>query len=174
MKEPNCNRFFPLAFSNQCCPIQTIPIDQTQLQRLIALLNQLINLLPLFLLNPNDPALKQALINLFNEFLNLLNSLTPSSETNFLKQLIQSILNLLQDPTFDLGKFLSYLQQLFSALAPFFSSLIIDPATLQLLSNLLAQLIGAAPISGPTGATGPTGDTGATGATGPTGDTGAT
>ncbi|WP_257141393.1 collagen-like repeat preface domain-containing protein, partial [Bacillus toyonensis] len=155
MKDSNCNKFLPSVFSNEnCCSTQTIPIDQTKLQQLITLLNALISLLPQFLLNPNDPELKQALINLFNQFLDLLNSLIPSPEINFLKQLIQAILNLLQASTFDLGKFLSYLQQLFSALASFFFSLIIDPATLQLLLKLLTQLIGAGIISGPPGPTG--------------------
>ncbi|MGM2853629.1 collagen-like repeat preface domain-containing protein, partial [Bacillus cereus group sp. Bce028] len=96
------------------------------------------------------------------QLLNLLNELAPSPEGNFLKQLIQSIINLLQSPNPNLGQLLSLLQQFYSALAPFFFSLIIDPASLQLLLNLLTQLIGATPGGGPTGATG------ATGATGPT------
>ncbi len=101
--------------------------------------------------------------------MNLLNELAPSPEGNFLKQLIQSIINLLQSPNPDLGQLLSLLQQFFSALAPFFFSLILDPASLQLLLNLLVQLIGATPGGGPTGPTrdtGPTGETGLTGATG--------
>ncbi|EEM89654.1 hypothetical protein bthur0012_22660 [Bacillus thuringiensis serovar pulsiensis BGSC 4CC1] len=102
--------------------------------------------------------------------MNLLNELAPSPEGNFLKQLIQSIINLLQSPNPDLGQLLSLLQQFFSALAPFFFSLILDPASLQLLLNLLVQLIGATPGGGPTGPTGPTGPGG--GATGPTGPTG--
>ncbi|EJR62179.1 BclB domain-containing protein [Bacillus cereus VD115] len=55
---------------------------------------------------------------------------------------------------------LSLLQQFYSALVPFFFSLIIDPASLQLLLNLLVQLIGATPGGGPTGATGAAGATG--------------
>jgi len=106
--------------------------------------------------------------------LNLLNELAPSPEGNFLKQLIQSIINLLQSPNPDLGQLLSLLQQFFSALAPFFFSLILDPASLQLLLNLLVQLIGATPGGGPTGPTGDTGLAGATGDTGPTGATGVT
>ncbi|EEM77740.1 hypothetical protein bthur0010_22110 [Bacillus thuringiensis serovar pondicheriensis BGSC 4BA1] len=102
--------------------------------------------------------------------MNLLNELAPSPEGNFLKQLIQSIINLLQSPNPDLGQLLSLLQQFYSALAPFFFSLIIDPASLQLLLNLLTQLIGATPGGGATGPTGPTGPGG--GATGPTGPTG--
>nr|WP_254916584.1 exosporium glycoprotein BclB-related protein [Bacillus cereus] len=131
-----------------------------------------------FFANPSD-ANRLALLNLFTQLLNLLNELAPSPEGNFLKQLIQSIINLLQSPNPDLGQLLSLLQQFYSALAPFFFSLIIDPASLQLLLNLLTQLIVATPgggATGPTGPTGPTGDTGlagATGATGPTGDTGA-
>ena len=134
--------------------------------------------------------------------MNLLNELAPSPEGNFLKQLIQSIINLLQSPNPNLGQLLSLLQQFYSALAPFFFSLILDPASLQLLLNLLAQLIGVTPggrsnrsagpaggregsrssrladweeEQGATGATGPTGDTGlagATGSKGPAGDTG--
>ncbi len=104
--------------------------------------------------------------------MNLLNELAPSPEGNFLKQLIQSIINLLQSPNPNLSQLLSLLQQFYSALAPFFFSLIIDPASLQLLLNLLTQLIGATPGGGPTGPTGPTGPGG--GATGLTGATGAT
>ena len=77
--------------------------------------------------------------------MNLLNELAPSPEGNFLKQLIQSIINLLQSPNPNLGQLLSLLQQFYSALAPFFFSLILDPASLQLLLNLLAQLIGVTP-----------------------------
>ena len=118
---------------------------------------------------------------MFTQLLNLLNELAPSPEGNFLKQLIQSIINLLQSPNPNLSQLLSLLQQFYSALAPFFFSLIIDPASLQLLLNLLTQLIGATPGGGATGATYPNGRRsnrskyykypggGATGPTGPTG-----
>ena len=85
---------------------------------------------------------------MFTQLLNLLNELAPSPEGNFLKQLIQSIINLLQSPNPNLSQLLSLLQQFYSALAPFFFSLIIDPASLQLLLNLLTQLIGATPGGG--------------------------
>ncbi|MGH1297833.1 exosporium glycoprotein BclB-related protein [Bacillus pretiosus] len=172
----NCNN--PIVFTPDCCNNpQTVPITSEQLGRLITLLNSLIAAIAAFFANPSD-ANRLALLNLFTQLLNLLNELAPSPEGNFLKQLIQSIINLLQSPNPDLGQLLSLLQQFFSALAPFFFSLIIDPASLQLLLNLLVQLIGATPGGGPTGPTGPTGPgggaTGATGATGPTGATGAT
>ncbi|AJG52635.1 hypothetical protein AS54_2528 [Bacillus cereus 03BB102] len=181
----NCNN--PIVFTPDCCNNpQTVPITSEQLGRLITLLNSLIAAIAAFFANPSD-ANRLALLNLFTQLLNLLNELAPSPEGNFLKQLIQSIINLLQSPNPDLGQLLSLLQQFFSALAPFFFSLILDPASLQLLLNLLVQLIGATPGGGPTGptgptgpgggATGPTGPTGpgggATGPTGPTGDTGA-
>ncbi|MGZ7149482.1 exosporium glycoprotein BclB-related protein [Bacillus sp. BC08] len=171
----NCNN--PIVFTPDCCNNpQTVPITSEQLGRLITLLNSLIAAIAAFFANPSD-ANRLALLNLFTQLLNLLNELAPSPEGNFLKQLIQSIINLLQSPNPDLGQLLSLLQQFFSALAPFFFSLIIDPASLQLLLNLLVQLIGATPGGGPTGPTGPTGPgggaTGATGATGPTGATGA-
>ncbi|MDR4409864.1 collagen-like repeat preface domain-containing protein [Bacillus anthracis] len=169
----NCNN--PIVFTPDCCNNpQTVPITSEQLGRLITLLNSLIAAIAAFFANPSD-ANRLALLNLFTQLLNLLNELAPSPEGNFLKQLIQSIINLLQSPNPDLGQLLSLLQQFYSALAPFFFSLIIDPASLQLLLNLLTQLIGATPGGGATGPTGPTGDTGlagATGATGPTGDTG--
>ncbi|MGM2816047.1 exosporium glycoprotein BclB-related protein [Bacillus cereus group sp. Bce001] len=192
----NCNN--PIVFTPDCCNNpQTVPITSEQLGRLITLLNSLIAAIAAFFANPSD-ANRLALLNLFTQLLNLLNELAPSPEGNFLKQLIQSIINLLQSPNPNLGQLLSLLQQFYSALAPFFFSLILDPASLQLLLNLLAQLIGVTPgggatgptgptgpgggVTGPTGptgpgggATGPTGDTGAagpTGATGPTGDTG--
>jgi len=172
----NCN---PIIFTADCCNNpQTVPISSEQLGRLITLLNSLISAVAAFFANPSD-ANRLALLNLFTQLLNLLNELPPSPEGNYLKQLIQSIINVLQSPNPDLSKLLSLLQQFYSALAPFFFSLIIDPSSLQLLLNLLVQLIGATPGGGPTGATGatgPTGDTGPTGAgvTGPTGDTGLT
>ncbi|WP_375542062.1 collagen-like repeat preface domain-containing protein [Bacillus paranthracis] len=55
-----------------------------------------------FFANPSD-ANRLALLNLFTQLLNLLNELAPSPEGNFLKQLIQSIINLLQSPNPNLG-----------------------------------------------------------------------
>ncbi|HHI3613527.1 TPA: exosporium glycoprotein BclB-related protein [Bacillus anthracis] len=168
----NCNN--PIVFTPDCCNNpQTVPITSEQLGRLITLLNSLIAAIAAFFANPSD-ANRLALLNLFTQLLNLLNELAPSPEGNFLKQLIQSIINLLQSPNPNLSQLLSLLQQFFSALAPFFFSLILDPASLQLLLNLLVQLIGATPGGGATGPTGPTGDTGLAGATGPTGPTGDT
>ncbi|OQR56545.1 exosporium glycoprotein BclB-related protein [Bacillus sp. CDB3] len=172
----NCN---PIVFTPECCNNpQTVPITTDQLGRLITILNSLVSAIAAFFANPSD-ANRLALLNLFTQLLNLLNELAPSPEGNFLKQLIQSIINVLQSPNPDLSKLLSLLEQFYSALASFFFSLIIDPASLQLLLNLLTQLIGATPGGGPTGATGATGATGptgagATGATGATGVTGAT
>ncbi|MDA2385176.1 collagen-like repeat preface domain-containing protein [Bacillus cereus] len=166
----HCNN--PIVFTPDCCNNpQTVPITSEQLGRLITLLNSLIAAIAAFFANPSD-ANRLALLNLFTQLLNLLNELAPSPEGNFLKQLIQSIINLLQSPNPNLGQLLSLLQQFYSALAPFFFSLILDPASLQLLLNLLAQLIGVTPGGGATGPTGPTGDTGLAGATGPTGATG--
>ncbi|HDR4351351.1 TPA: collagen-like repeat preface domain-containing protein [Bacillus cereus] len=164
----HCNN--PIVFTPDCCNNpQTVPITSEQLGRLITLLNSLISAIAAFFANPSD-ANRLALLNLFTQLLNLLNELAPSPEGNFLKQLIQSIINLLQSPNPNLSQLLSLLQQFYSALAPFFFSLIIDPASLQLLLNLLTQLIGATPGGGPTGPTGPTGPGGgATGATGATG-----
>ncbi|MDM5239248.1 exosporium glycoprotein BclB-related protein [Bacillus cereus] len=172
----NCN---PIIFTADCCNNpQTVPISSEQLGRLITLLNSLISAVAAFFANPSD-ANRLALLNLFTQLLDLLNELPPSPEGKYLKQLIQSIINVLQSPNPDLSKLLSLLQQFYSALAPFFFSLIIDPSSLQLLLNLLVQLIGATPGGGPTGATGATGPTGGTGptgagATGPTGGTGPT
>ncbi|PGW45398.1 exosporium glycoprotein BclB-related protein [Bacillus cereus] len=164
----HCNN--PIVFTPDCCNNpQTVPITSEQLGRLITLLNSLIAAIAAFFANPSD-ANRLALLNLFTQLLNLLNELAPSPEGNFLKQLIQSIINLLQSPNPNLSQLLSLLQQFYSALAPFFFSLIIDPASLQLLLNLLTQLIGATPGGGATGPTGPTGPGG--GATGPTGPTG--
>ncbi|EMW0391630.1 collagen-like protein, partial [Bacillus cereus] len=183
----NCN---PIVFTSDCCDNpQTVPITSQQLGQLITLLNSLITAIAAFFADPSD-ANRLTLLNLFTQLLDLLNSLAPSPEGNYLKQLIQSIITLLQSPNPDLGQLASLLQQFYSALAPFFFSLILDPASLQLLLNLLTQLIGATPgagATGPTGATGatgptgpagtgggagPTGDTGPAGPTGPTGDTG--
>lgn len=55
-------------------------------------------------------------------------------------------------PNLDLGQLSSLLQQFNAGLSSFLSTLIIDPATLQLLFSLIPQLIKSSP-----GATGPTG-----------------
>ncbi|MEW4132045.1 collagen-like repeat preface domain-containing protein [Bacillus thuringiensis] len=169
----HCN---PVFFTAECCNNpQTIPITGQQLNQLITLLNSLITAIASFFADPSE-ANRLILINLFNQFLDLLNSLIPSPEGNYLKQLIQSILTILQSPVPNLSQLAVLLQQFYSALAPFFFALIIDPASLQLLLNLLVQLINATPgpagATGATGATGPTGPAGATGATGPTGPAG--
>ncbi|MDF9507701.1 collagen-like repeat preface domain-containing protein [Bacillus cereus] len=173
-----CN---PVLFTAECCNNpRTIPITGQQLNQLITLLNSLVTAIASFFADPSE-ANRLILINLFNQFLDLLNSLIPSPEGNYLKQLIQSILTILQSPVPNLSQLAVLLQQFYSALAPFFFALIIDPASLQLLLNLLVQLINATPgptgptgATGATGATGPAGATGATGATGPAGATGAT
>ncbi|MDA2616114.1 collagen-like repeat preface domain-containing protein [Bacillus cereus] len=166
----HCN---PIVFTPDCCNNpQTVPITSQQLGQLITLLNSLITAIAAFFADPSD-ANRLTLLNLFTQLLDLLNTLAPSPEGNYLKQLIQSIITLLQSPNPDLGQLASLLQQFYSALAPFFFSLILDPASLQLLLNLLTQLIGATPGAGATGPTGPAGTGGgATGPTGPTGDTG--
>ncbi|WP_141531210.1 collagen-like repeat preface domain-containing protein, partial [Bacillus thuringiensis] len=160
MKHNDCfgdNNCTPIIFTANCYNNpQTVPITSEQVGRLITLLNSLISAIVAFFANSSD-ANRLALLNLFTQLLNLLNELAPSPEGNFLKKLIQSIINLLQAPNPDLGQFLSLLQQFYSAFVPFFFSLIIDPASLQLLLNLLTQLIGATPGDGPTGATGPQG-----------------
>ncbi|MDI6680116.1 collagen-like repeat preface domain-containing protein, partial [Bacillus wiedmannii] len=162
----HCN---PVIFTAECCNNpQTIFISSVQLSQLITLLNSLITAIANFFANPNE-ANRLILIDLFNQLLDLLSSLIPSPEGNYLIQLIQSILTILQSPAPNLSQLAILLQQFYSALAPFFFALIIDPASLQLLLNLLIQLINATP--GPTGPTGPTGATGATGATGVTGPT---
>ncbi|MCQ6336222.1 collagen-like repeat preface domain-containing protein [Bacillus cereus] len=161
-----------IIFSQECCNNpQTVIITNQQLTQLILLLQSLIAAVVTFFANPSD-ANKQVVINIFNQLLVLLESLIPSPEGNFLIQLIQSILSLLQSSTVNLQQLAVLLQQFYSALAPFFFTLIIDPVSLQVLLNLLVQLINATP--GPTGDTGPTGPTGDTGPTGPTGDTGPT
>ncbi|PER85498.1 collagen-like repeat preface domain-containing protein, partial [Bacillus cereus] len=154
----NCN---PIVFSADCCKNpQSVPITREQLSQLITLLNSLVSAISAFFTNPSD-ANRLALLNLFNQFLIFLNSLLPSPEVNFLKQLTQSIIVLLQSPAPNLGQLSTLLQQFYSALAQFFFALDlipiscdsnVDPATLQILFNLLIQLINATP-----GATGPTG-----------------
>ncbi|PFY07633.1 collagen-like repeat preface domain-containing protein, partial [Bacillus toyonensis] len=156
----NCN---PIVFSADCCKNpQSVPITSQQLSQLITLLNSLIPAISAFFANPSD-ANRVALLNLFNQFLIFLNSLLSSPEVNFLKQLTQSIIVLLQSPAPNLGQLSTLLQQFYSALAQFFFALDlipvscdsnVDPATLQLLFSLLIQLINATP-----GATGPTGPT---------------
>ncbi|HGH7183352.1 TPA: collagen-like repeat preface domain-containing protein, partial [Bacillus luti] len=162
----NCN---PIVFTPDCCNNpQTVPISSEQLDRLKAILNSLISAVAAFFANPSD-ANRLVLLNLFTQLLALLNELPPSPEGKYLKELITSIITVLQSPNPNLSELLSLLQQFYSALAPFFFSLIIDPANLQMLLNLLVQLIGATPGGGPTGPTGATGPAGATGATGATG-----
>ncbi|PEA86358.1 collagen-like repeat preface domain-containing protein [Bacillus thuringiensis] len=164
-----------IVFTQECCQnVQTIFISNQQFRQLVSLLTSLITAVAAFFADPSD-ANKLTLINIFNQLLELLESLVPSPEGNYLIQLIQSILALLQSPTVNLQQLAVLLQQFYSALAPFFFALIIDPAQLQILLNLLVQLINATPgPTGPTGATGATGPTGPTGPAGPAGATGAT
>ncbi|WP_242263153.1 collagen-like repeat preface domain-containing protein [Bacillus cereus group sp. BfR-BA-01511] len=168
----HCNKF---SFIPDCCNnLQTVPITSQQISQLIFLLNSLIAAIAAFFVNPSD-ANRLVLINLFNQLLVLIQSLAPSPEGNYLIQLIQSILLLLQSPTPNLTQIAILLQQFYSALATFFFTLIVDSSVLQLLLNLVIQLINVTPIpTGVTGATGPTGDPGATGATGATGAPGET
>ncbi|PEE18310.1 collagen-like repeat preface domain-containing protein [Bacillus cereus] len=156
----NCN---PIVFSADCCKNpQSVPITSQQLSQLITLLNSLVSAITAFFANPSN-ANRLALLDLFNQFLIFLNSLLPSPEVNFLKQLTQSIIVLLQSPAPNLGQLSTLLQQFYSALAQFFFALDlipvscnsnVDSATLQLLFGLLIQLINATP--GATGATGAT------------------
>ncbi|WP_420973765.1 exosporium glycoprotein BclB-related protein [Bacillus thuringiensis] len=201
MSSRDCNnpmKYVPIQ-SSACFPTQTTPIHSTQLSQLFNILAGLIQSIPVLFVDPSL-ANRQVVVNLFQQLLDVLNSLMPSAEINYVKQLIQAILNLLQLPlvtvetvqasndvtaqqlsTSQLGQLYSLLQQLYSALAAFFFSLIIDSATLQTLLQLLVQLIGVTSgVTGPTGGTGltgvtgPTGGTGLTGVTGPTGGTGLT
>ncbi|PFZ91309.1 hypothetical protein COL83_17825 [Bacillus wiedmannii] len=142
-----------MVFIPECCNNpQTVPITSQQLGQLITLLNSLVSAIAAFFTDPRD-ANRLALINIFNQLLDLFESLTPSPEGTFLIQLIQSILSLLQSPIVNLQQLAVLLQQVYSALASFFFSLIINPTSLQLLLNLLVQLINATP--GPTEATDP-------------------
>ncbi|WP_222121747.1 collagen-like repeat preface domain-containing protein, partial [Bacillus thuringiensis] len=171
MRKPynfNNNSCPPPGFISECCNPQTVFIDNSKQQQLINLLNGLTTAISAFFADPSNSN-KLALSTLFTQFLDFLNSLPPSSEGTYLKQLIQSILGLLQSPNPDLGQLSSLLQQFNAGLASFLSTLMVDPATLQLLFSLIPQLIKSSP-----GATGPTGNTGPTGATGPTGPTGTT
>ncbi|PFN25429.1 collagen-like repeat preface domain-containing protein, partial [Bacillus cereus] len=156
MTHNNCfghNHCNPIVFTPDCCNNpQTVPITNEQLGRLKTILNSLISAIAAFFADPSNTN-RLALLDLFTQLLNLLNELAPSPEGNYLKQLIQSIITVLQSPNPNLSELLSLLQQFYSALAPFFFLLIIDPACLNILLNLLVQLIGATPGAGATGAT---------------------
>ncbi|HHY2658353.1 TPA: collagen-like repeat preface domain-containing protein [Bacillus thuringiensis] len=119
---------------------------------MITLLNSLVLAIAVFFTDPRD-ANRLALINIFNHLLDLFESLIPSPKGTFLIQLIQSILSLLQSPIGNLQQLAVLPQQVYSVLASFFFSLIINPTSLQLLLNLLVQLINA--TLGPTEATDP-------------------
>ncbi|MGG0725689.1 exosporium glycoprotein BclB-related protein [Bacillus mycoides] len=180
MKHNDCsdnNHCDSIIITGGCCEPKVVCPSNSQLNELISLLNALIIAIPTFFATPNA-ANKLILINLFNQLLDLLNLLLPTTEGDYLKQLVQSILNELQSPNTDLGQLAVLLQQFYSALADFFFSIqtCFAPSTLRLLFNLLTQLISLTPIPpGATGATGATGvGTGATGATGATGGTGET
>ncbi|HDR3890401.1 TPA: collagen-like repeat preface domain-containing protein, partial [Bacillus cereus] len=179
MKHNDCsndNHCNPIVFTADCCKNpQTICITNQQLAKLISLLDGLKAAIPACFANPSNTN-RLALINLFDQFLLFLNSLLPSSEGDYLKELIQSILNVLHLPNPSLEQLFVLLQQFYSALAEFFFALTcIAPSTLRLLLNLLTQIISFTPIPpGPTGVTGATGATGATGTAGTAGATGAT
>ncbi|PGY11402.1 exosporium glycoprotein BclB-related protein [Bacillus cereus] len=159
MKHNDCsdnNHCDSIIITGGCCEPKVVCPSNSQLNELINLLNALIIAIPTFFATPNA-ANKLILINLFNQLLDLLNLLLPTTEGDYLKQLVQSILNELQSPNTDLGQLAVLLQQFYSALADFFFSIqtCFAPSTLRLLFNLLTQLISLTPI--PPGATGATG-----------------
>ncbi|MEH6935986.1 collagen-like repeat preface domain-containing protein, partial [Bacillus sp. JJ783] len=158
MKHNDCsdnNHCDSIIITGGCCEPKVVCPSNSQLNELINLLNALIIAIPTFFATPNA-ANKLILINLFNQLLDLLNLLLPTTEGDYLKQLVQSILNELQSPNTDLGQLAVLLQQFYSALADFFFSIqtCFAPSTLRLLFNLLTQLISLTPI--PPGATGAT------------------
>ncbi|PEU67752.1 hypothetical protein CN386_28680, partial [Bacillus cereus] len=142
----------------------SIPVDPTQSQQLQQLLQQLPTLLQTYITNP-DPTNALNLQNLLSQFLTLLKTFPSNPQTEFSKQLLQNIITLLQDPNTSPSQVTQLLQQFLNALSSFFSTLILDPTTLQALINALLQALNTATNGphGPTGITGLTGDTGPTG-----------
>ena len=125
-----------------CCDPKTVCPSNSQLIELEKLLIALSTAIPTFLTTPN-PANKAALVILFNQLLALLDSLIPTAEVDYLKQLIESIKVVLNAPILKLGQLIVLLQQFYSALADYFFSIktCFAPSTLRFLFQLLTNLI---------------------------------
>ncbi|MDM5193708.1 exosporium glycoprotein BclB-related protein [Bacillus hominis] len=139
----------PIIITGACCDPKTVCPSNSQLIELEKLLIALSTAIPTFLTTPNATN-KTTLSNLFTQLLALLDSLIPTTEVDYLKQLIQSILAVLTPMTPNTGQLIILLQQFYSALADYFFSIktCFAPSTLRFLFNLLTQLIIV--TSGPT------------------------
>ncbi|SCM94830.1 BclB domain-containing protein [Bacillus mycoides] len=131
-----------------CCDPKTVCPSNSQLQELQSILMDLTTAISTFLTTPN--ASTAPLIALFTKLSALLNSLIPTAEVDYLKQLIQSILAVLTSMTPNKAQLIVLLQQFYSALADYFFSIkaCFAPSILRFLFNLLTQLIIV--TSGPT------------------------
>ncbi|MDM5438827.1 exosporium glycoprotein BclB-related protein [Bacillus hominis] len=132
----------PIIITGGCCDPKTVCPSKSQLIELEKLLIALSTAIPIFLTTPNA-ANKMTLIGLFNQLLALLDSLIPTAEVDYLKQLIESILVVLNAPILKLGQLIVLLQQFYSALADYFFSIktCFAPSTLRFLFQLLTNLI---------------------------------
>ncbi|MBJ7986293.1 exosporium glycoprotein BclB-related protein [Bacillus cereus] len=162
MKHNDCsdnNHCDPIIITGGCCDPKTVCPSNSQLIELQSILVALSTAIPTFLMTPNATN-KAALVDLFNQLLILLNSLIPTAEVDYLKELIESILAVLTPITPNTAQLIVLLQQFYSALADYFFSIktCFAPSTLRLLFDLLTLLISLTPI--PPGATGATGATG--------------
>ncbi|MDM5433411.1 exosporium glycoprotein BclB-related protein [Bacillus hominis] len=131
----------PIIITGACCDPKTVCPSNSQLQELQSILMDLTKAISTFLTTPN--ASTAPLIALFTKLSALLNSLIPTAEVDYLKQLIQSILAVLTSMTPNKAQLIVLLQQFYSALADYFFSIkaCFAPSILRFLFNLLTQLI---------------------------------
>ena len=153
----------------------SIPVSPTQSTQLEQLLAQIIAALQAYLQNPNPQTIAN-LQQILNGFLALISTFPSNPQTDFITKLIQNISVLLQDPNTSPAQISQIFQQLFNTLSSFLSTLILDPATLQVLINSLLEALNVSTsgVGGAIGATGPTGPTGVTGPQGIQGELGPT
>lgn len=125
-----------------CCDPKVVCPSNSQLMELQDILRDLLTAIPTFLANPNLIT-KAPLIALFTKLFALLDSLIPSAEVDYLKQLIKGILDVLTHTPLNKQQLIILLQQFYSALADYFFSIknCFAPSTLRYLFKLITDLI---------------------------------
>lgn len=136
----------------------SIPVDPTEQQQLTQIIEQLVNTLNQFFLNP-DPINTAALQQQLAALLALLGTFPKNAQTQYLIQLLNQIISSLQGGATP-EQIALLMQQLFASLSSFFSTLILDSDVLAKLIQSIISGMSSAAGEGAAGATGPPGPQG--------------
>ncbi|WP_460138023.1 collagen-like repeat preface domain-containing protein, partial [Priestia megaterium] len=151
-----------------------IDIRDSQVKRLLTILDSLKREIPLILKNPTSKNIN-TISNSLNHLIIFLHELKPNCSVT--KHLISTVQNLLSALTIRWSPPVKLIQTLINRLNMLITLLCLNKETHFLFFKVLTQIeviLAHYPSTGPTGVTGPTGATGITGVTGVTGPTGAT